>query len=240
MRPSLHHFATGSFQGFVVNRLYPTRRAVIATGAAAAALAGCEQALARKTSEYGFRLEMALIVAGRQINVESVRKVVSWEHYSWVPTSNQSYSNCFGDAAPVDIGQRTLFVTRAGYRQFGEGPREPTDLWTPQSVYRLRGNGAPPRWTEPRRGLALNLAPEELPVMVTFADLDDPQSIRIVRPDELSDLFPGVRLGRCKVEWTRDRPTRTDVRQRLPWAYDDRRKPEIYPYVYADKHLFGI
>lgn len=217
----------------------PTRRALITGSLAAAGLGGCDRIFARKTGEYGFRIVLGLVVEGRPVTVEAVRKVVSWEHHGWVPTANRSYENLFGDAASIAIGDLTLFLTRGGYQQFRDGPVEPTGLWTPYTVYRRRDIANPPDWTEPQTGLSMELSPEDLPVLVTAMG-SDPASVQIVTPEVLPDRLPGVRLGRSWVEWTRRPPTRSDVRRRLPWAYDEGRKPQIYPHVDADRHLFGL
>lgn len=224
-----------------------TRRSLIAAGVASSALVGCAPMLGRKVSDYGCRLRMALVIDGRSRVIESVRRFETWEHYSWVPTANPSFGFHHGQATPIDIGARTLFVTMLGYQQFngmrmshyGDGPREPTGVWSPDQVYRDRGVADPPDWSEPRPGLSLDLAPHELPVLVTFEDVADPWSIRLVRPEALPAVFPNVRFGRSSVEWTRARATRTDVRERLPWAYRDRQAPSIAPYVEANRTMFG-
>ena len=112
----------------------------------------------------------------------------------------------------------------------------PTDLWTSYSVYHRRGIENPLCWSQPQSCLSLDLEPEELPVLVTTKG-NDRGTIRVA-PSALSERLPDVRLGRCRVEWTRNAPARTDLRQRLPWAYDGSRQPEIYQHVYADPNLF--
>lgn len=215
-----------------------TRRALITASLGAAGLTGCERALAQRTSEYGFRIVLELVVNGRPVSIEAIRKVVSWRHHGWVPTSNRTYSNYYGDAVAIDFADLTLFLTMGGYRQDYDGQIAPTDVWTPYTVYRRRGIEKPPLWSQPQSGLSLDLEPEELPVLVTIRG-GDPDSISIVPPRALSERIPGLGLGRSRVEWTRKSPSRTDVRQRLPWAYDGSRQPEIYPHVYADPNLFG-
>lgn len=216
-----------------------TRRRLITASLTAFSLGGCERAFAHKTGEYGFRIVLELIDKDRPVFIEAVRRVVSWKHYGWVPSSNQSYSNCHGDAVPIEFGDQTLWLTKGGYRKnYFDGKIEPTDLWTPYSVYRRRGIESPPLWSQSQPGLSLDLAPQELPVLVTIKG-NNRGTIRMVEPSALSERISGVRLGRCRVEWTREAPTRTDVRQRLPWVYDGSRQPEIYPHVYADPNLFG-
>jgi hypothetical protein len=45
-----------------------------------------------------------------------------------------------------------------------------------------------------------------IPTLVTFADLNDPKSARVVRPNELDRVFgPGIRLRSARIEMTDDR-----------------------------------
>lgn len=229
-----------------------TRRSLI-VGLSATALGGCEWMVGRKVGQYSFRLRMGLIVGGRERVIESVRAVEHWEHHSWVPTANSGFGQVRGQATPIEIANRTLFLTMAGYQQFngmamsyyGDGPREPSGIWTPYLVYQDRGLEAPHDWSQHHPGLVLRLASHELPVLVTFEDNADPQSIRLVRPEELSTLFPEVAFGRSTVEWTRARPTRTDIRKRLPWVYAKSgdpgygRLPHLAPFVEAGPLVFG-
>lgn len=218
---------------------HPTRRTLITTAVLAAGLGGCERALAYKVDALGFRLRLELFVGGQRRLVEAVRRIESWSYYGWVPTANRSFRNDFGDAIPIDIGSRTLFLTRAGYQQLLDGPREPTGVWTPELVYRARGIKNPPNWARRQPGLAVDLSFDELPVFVTLTDIANPNSIMIINPETVAEHFPGVRFGRSRVEWTRDPPTRTDIRKRLPWVYDDSPKREVYPFVWADRFMFG-
>ncbi|RYG17074.1 MAG: hypothetical protein EON96_07505 [Caulobacteraceae bacterium] len=220
---------------------------MLATGLAVTTLGGCDHALARKLKQYCFRLKMGLIIDGEARTIESVRRSESWSHYSWVPAANRSFSRLIGSATPVDIGARTLFLTMAGYQQYngsrmshyGDGPRAPTGTWTPYSVYGDRGVEDAPDWSGGDKSFVLEVEPHELPVLATFTDASDPRSIVLVRPEALATFFPGVRFGRSTVEWTRSAVTRTDIRRRLPWAYDNKGKPEIYPYVEAGRYFFG-
>ena len=190
---------------------------------------------------------MGLVINGEARIIESVRRSESWRYYSWVPTANTTFDRLIGSAVPIDIGARTLFLTMAGYQQYngsgmshyGDGPRAPTGIWTPYSVYSDRGVEDAADWSRGDKSFVLEVEPHELPVLVTFTDASDPQSIVLVKPEELTTIFPGVGFGRSTVEWTRSAVTRTDIRRRLPWAYDNKGKPEIYPYVEAGRYVFG-
>ncbi len=59
---------------------------------------------------------------------------------------------------------------------------------------------------------------EDLPDLVTFADINDPQSIVLVDPDDLeSTLGPGIKWRSMTVEVTTE-PVTTGIEQKLPWV----------------------
>lgn len=69
------------------------------------------------------------------------------------------------------------------------------------------------RYTSPRRRLF-----EPYPKLVTFTDINDPASIRLVNPDDLATAFgPGVKLKRITLEITDDPVTAGGVEPVLGW-----------------------
>lgn len=68
-----------------------------------------------------------------------------------------------------------------------------------------------------------------LPTLVTFTDLNDPMSVRVVDPDGFEQAFgPGVRFKRAFIEMTNDQVTR-GIEKKLPWwgiKFDDMRNPD--------------
>ena len=57
-----------------------------------------------------------------------------------------------------------------------------------------------------------------LPVLVTFGDITDPSTIRIVDPDDLASHFgTGVTIERVTLEITGDAVTVGQIRKLLPW-----------------------
>ena len=56
-----------------------------------------------------------------------------------------------------------------------------------------------------------------MPTFVTFADLNDPKTARVVSPKDFEGVFgPGVQLKRVEIEMTRERITR-GIDRRIPW-----------------------
>lgn len=73
---------------------------------------------------------------------------------------------------------------------------------------------------ETKRGIGV-LPRREYPDLVTFDDLSDPKSVRVVDPDKLEATFgPGVSLGRITLEITNERVTIGPIEKLLKWLPD--------------------
>jgi hypothetical protein len=65
-----------------------------------------------------------------------------------------------------------------------------------------------------------SITSNDLPVLVTFADVDDPSSVTIVDPNDLeATLGAGVSWNEITLEIT-DEPVTTGIVQKLPWLVD--------------------
>lgn len=73
-------------------------------------------------------------------------------------------------------------------------------------------------WPEVRRRkLGIELRQPDYPMLVTFGDMGDPTSVKLVDPDDLAATFgEGVSLKRITVQITDD-PVTTGIEQRLGW-----------------------
>ena len=60
------------------------------------------------------------------------------------------------------------------------------------------------------------LAPTDLPDLVTFADINDPKSVIEVNPGDLQTLGPDITWNEITLEST-DEPLTTGIVQKLPW-----------------------
>jgi hypothetical protein len=68
----------------------------------------------------------------------------------------------------------------------------------------------------------VQLAPWELPDLLTFADINDPKSAVQVSPSHMDRVFgPGVRLVSATLEITSD-PVTTGISKVIPWVTDPR------------------
>jgi hypothetical protein len=84
---------------------------------------------------------------------------------------------------------------------------------------------------EDMQGETRVVPPERYPLLVTFADIDDPASVRQVDPHDLEAAFgPGVTLRRVTLEVTDDPETEGTVENVLDWL-SEYPEPALCPVV---------
>jgi len=141
-------------------------------------------------------------------------------------SAGASNSSLSGEAVVVDLGEgRYLFALLKGYNEFTgrlaffPGPQQPLSKEEDAAVYdqleALRATRELPR--------ALT------PLLVTFADINDPASVARVDPDDLAAHFgPGYALSSITLAITDEPVTKGRVEAVLGWLSE-----------YYDKHLDG-
>jgi hypothetical protein len=189
------------------------------------------------TYTYRYRLAIDLDVDGQNRSGSSVIEVTRrlepvpgrpWNHYS---------TSARGDAVFVDLGSgRNLVVLL-----IDEPGRSPETLaakafhFDPSELADKGDQERRIRELTARRAKA-DLRDDQLPTLITFAKLDDPQTARAVSPRELPSVFgPRVRYLRAWVEMTDD-PAIPDINRHLPWW--DKPLPWLTPIfggVYVDE-----
>ncbi len=137
-----------------------------------------------------------------------------------------------GEAFAVDLGARgTLFVLLSSDRTRAtlSRPREHTSAEAGRSAmwvyYGDSFGDLPPDRTGKRqldefmRNRAIvEIAPNSLPMLVRFRDINDPKSVERVDPEHLDASFgSGAKLVRATVEIT-DEPVTTGIEKRLGWV----------------------
>lgn len=133
------------------------------------------------------------------------------------------------------------YTTINNRRERSYGPWSPTavlaerQLEPPPRVYpsepRWR-DGHPPSIESLRSEFAaqeLVLQPSELPVLVAFEDVRVPGSGRVIQPDQIREVFPGVKLGRCTSQPTRDRVSFGAVEKVAAWLVTPGRATSSVP-----------
>jgi len=150
-------------------------------------------------------------------------------------SAGASNSSLSGEAVAVDLGQgRYLFALLKGYTEFTGRlaffplPQKPLIKEEDAAVYdQLEALRAT---TELPRALT--------PLLVTFADINDPTSVARVDPDDLAAHFgPGYALASITLAITDEKVTKGRVEAVLGWFYDTRYliPPEQKPRMAKDR-----
>ncbi len=113
-----------------------------------------------------------------------------------------------GEAVVIDLGKRGYLFALGSYKEFyGAFPVKAPDTIEGIKYY----NSLP-------SGEKTSLKRENFPWFVIFTDINDPQSIKTIDPDNLSEVFGvGVKLKEITVEITEDQVTWGEVRNALKW-----------------------
>jgi hypothetical protein len=130
-----------------------------------------------------------------------------------LPQSRGLHVKVRGDAVFLDLGHGHNLVALLGFGENGLDQSKLAQLarfalapgqrvsW--QDSVNLKGAGELPR--------------SHIPTLITFTDINDPKSARLVDPDLMSASFgPGYRFLRATVETTNDRPSQ-NIDKTLPW-----------------------
>lgn len=172
------------------------------------------------------RLTVTVDTPAGRVSGSSVSKV--WRSYyhgiQLLPDQGRVDSGFRGEAVVVEVlpGRYLFALLYGGFSgsspgdaeywlatTFRQGDRRITGM--PYGDLRRIARGEP-------RDVPIPLPPEAMPLLVTFDDLADPLSIRIVDPADLAATFgPGVELASVTLELTRAPVAETGVQELLPW-----------------------
>lgn len=145
-------------------------------------------------------------------------KLAETGSHSWVtPEASGVRGHARGEAVAVELpGGKVLFALLRT-EQTSDGA-----AWFPFRAIKtpkFEGEYSGVRRTRymERNKLAGTLPPKDYPMLVTFRDPTDPQTVERVDPDDLAATFgPGVALRRITVQMTDD-PVTTGIEKRLGW-----------------------
>lgn len=178
-------------------------------------LAGCKEKF-----EWRQKMTVTVETPAGEVSGSSV-SAVSWqEHAVRFPDGMGWHYNVTGEAVVVEVtpGQY-LFALLTG-----AGTTEYMGSVAPTSIAGREGRVISPElFDEVRdkrdRAAGVIVVPEyQYPLMVTFADIADPASMKLVEPDDLAASFgPGVRLKSVTLEVTDKPVTEGKVEERLHW-----------------------
>jgi hypothetical protein len=199
----------------------------LATVAAMAiALAGCG-----RTESYRYKLTLAVNTPDGIRRASSVVDVVFFDVS--IPARGTMHK-LRGEALYLDLGAdaRPLIalLSRRIHPKYGEEQR-----WTPETgpgtrqMSQLYGIAPSAHYMDDVPLIARmrgprKISPADLPDLVTFADISDPNSVIAIDPNDLqATLGPGITWHDITLEAT-DEPITTGIRTKLPWlpAYFDK------------------
>jgi hypothetical protein len=169
--------------------------------------------LAYPTYTYRYRLSIAVDVGGETRTASSVievRTITQPMGVIFSPIRNEVE----GDAVFLDLGAKGNLVATLAFGPNGSEDYAGTLVPT---LFDVGGDDLPK--LETLRG-SRELTGRFIPTLVTFGNLSDPKTARVVRPDEFEKAFgPDVHFQRAWIEMTTDPVTRR-IEQRLPWITD--------------------
>ena len=165
---------------------------------------------------YRYKLIIAAEVDGETVSASSVIEVAMTSQFQLNPDRAGYHFDVYGDAVYLDLGNGRNVVATLRF-----GPSGGTDLLrflAPKVFGSDDGLGFWPRYTGTNE--ARTLQTENIPVLVTFGNPDDPGTLQVVSPDQFPEFFgPDVRFLKAEIQMTREPVTRT-IDTFLPWVGD--------------------
>jgi len=189
---------------------------------------------------YRYKLTIELEVDGE---IKRGSSVVEVRNYTVAFPESAVRHGITGEALYLDLGpgRKPLIVLLAKRDQsaaFREG--KAYRGWGPEQPNAILARGYNEAWPTPKKGEstdwfgfwqrlaghrgAVELSPDQLPELVTFADVSNPKSAQVIDPGRIEVVLgPGVRWQRISIEIT-DEPVSSGIKERLTWlsAYSDR------------------
>ena len=123
-----------------------------------------------------------------------------------------------GEAVFVDLGQGRNVIALLGGGSVGSD--NSTMYRLPVVAFGLEKRSWKEQQAElsgPLTGKSADVPNHAIPTLVTFADLGDPETARVIEPSDLGRAFgPGVHFHRAWIELTKDKIT-TGIDKKLRW-----------------------
>ncbi|WP_133255244.1 hypothetical protein [Phenylobacterium kunshanense] len=167
---------------------------------------------------FNYRVTVSVRRGGETIVGSNVRRLRWHQGIEQLGFMDVSSYRTRGEATLVALEKGPLLATLA-YKTFNRDLQAwyvESDVWTPDAAFRRVFGADRASWRR-KPGRPVELTPAEFPLLVTFRDPQDPQSVTEVDPDDLQPHFgPGVALKSITVEVTRHAPTR-GLKRQLPW-----------------------
>lgn len=199
----------------VERRIFPK---IATLGVLSLFLSSCDLFAPLTDESYRFRMIVEVETPDGLRAGSSVYEVTAGNRTALLPDMADRHKNLRGEAVTVDLpGGRMLFALletpnwqRDDLTEMSMDALDPAynNDWV-QSAERISDSG---------RGISpAEVEPENYPYLVTFRNLNDPQSVERINPANLAERFgDGVRLNRIWVELTEDAVT-TEIDRKLNW-----------------------
>jgi hypothetical protein len=178
-----------------------------------------------------------MVLMGAALAAAGCAKSFSWNQKLTVEVNTPEGVKTGASVVSISVssGQILLSQTAAGYRVKGEatvvevapgkylfallGERSTNELATHTWLDQLPRN-ADEAWAKIETLRAKRDVPRaEYPLLVTFADINDPKSVKEVKPDKFSDVFgAGYSLSAITLEITDEAVTVGSIEKVLNWA----------------------
>ena len=172
------------------------------------------------TYKHRYRLTIEVETGAGVKSSASVIEVSIREKASWVPQTGGVTASARGEAMFLDLGGGRNVIATLGFGPQGQEHKiewlatETIGPLHPDAKVRIGGR----IWQEASSWTGhADLPPALIPTLVTFSDINDSASARVVQPEEFERVFgPDVRFKRAWVEMTSD-PVTTGIEKKFPW-----------------------
>jgi hypothetical protein len=179
------------------------------------------------TYSYRYRLTLAIEVDGKVHTGSSVIEII-WSTGPTLGDVGPYHPSVRGQAALIDLGERGAIITALVAPSHDERgsivwPEGVSALWlVPFAFGKGRNNDELPQLHQ--LSGHKDLAAENMPRLIWFANLTDPKTARRLKPSDIPSLFgSSARISAAYVEITRD-PIVIDIDKKLPW-YEILKRP---------------
>lgn len=164
------------------------------------------------TYTHRFRLGIEVDTPNGVVSNSSVIEVTKIEKADWTPTLPGVVSRVHGEAVFFDLGEGRNVIAILGFGPTGSEDR----IASLTHIAFLPGRPKLQIEDIPKLTGSVELTGNLIPTLVTFENLNDPATARVVRSEEVEQVFgPGFRFRRAWIEMTSDSVTR-GIEQKLP------------------------